>query len=152
MLRVMRQTMRLSMPEDCSIFVEMTGLDTLEETRAFAKTMEGLRAHGYRFVLSITAGSQLTRLVSMLPVDLVKVQPALVADAPGNRFTLELLTNLIRALHGIGIGSMADHVNSKALFDVLREAGIDYVTGSQAGRIKLASTLLRQLHAPPKAA
>jgi EAL domain-containing protein (putative c-di-GMP-specific phosphodiesterase class I) len=63
-----------------------------------------------------------------------------------------LLTSLIRVLHSIGVGTMADDVSSGTTLETLREAGIDYVRGNQIGRAKLASTLLRQLQAPPKAA
>jgi EAL domain-containing protein (putative c-di-GMP-specific phosphodiesterase class I) len=148
----MRDAMAVEMPEDSSIFVELTGLDSLQDTRGLSKVMKGLREHGYRFIICAFASAQVPKLVQGLPADLLRVQQSLVSEIPGNRFTLELLTSLIRVLHSIGVGTMADDVSSGTTLETLREAGIDYVRGNQIGRAKLASTLLRQLQAPAKAA
>jgi EAL domain-containing protein (putative c-di-GMP-specific phosphodiesterase class I) len=75
-----------------------------------------------------------------------------VAEVHRDRVMRELVTSLIRTLHGAGIGTMADDVNSAASFDYLKEAGVDYVRGSVVGRPRLASSLLRQLQPRAKAA
>jgi EAL domain-containing protein (putative c-di-GMP-specific phosphodiesterase class I) len=152
MLAALRDAMSGELPEDASIFLELLGLDSLQDTRQIAKAMRGLREHGYRFIICTFDGAPVPKLVQGLPADLLRVQQNLVSEIPDNRFTLELLTSLIRVLHSIGVGTIADDVSSGLTLRALREAGIDYVRGNQIGRAKLASTLLRQLQAPPKAA
>jgi diguanylate cyclase (GGDEF)-like protein len=151
MVAAMIAAMHKNLPPEASVFVELTGLDTMQETRSLAKTMTGLRLHGYRFMLCVQ-GPPLLKLAQALPIDLVQLQRSIVADIHRDRVMRELVTSLIRTLHGTGIGTMADDVNSAESFEYLKEAGVDYIRGSVVGRARLASTLLRQLQPDANAA
>ncbi len=151
MVAAMSRAMSKDLPDESSIFVELGGLDTLQEARSLVKTMSALRVHGYRFVLCVQ-GPPLLKLAQALPIDLVQIPRSTVADLHRDRVTRELVTSLVRTLHGAGIGTLADDVNTAATFECLKESGVDYVRGSIVGRARLASTLLRQLQPPAKAA
>ena len=72
--------------------MELTGLDTMQETRSLAKTMTGCATHGYRFVLCVQ-GPPLSKLAQALPIDLVQLQRPIVADVHRDRVMRELVTS-----------------------------------------------------------
>jgi Amt family ammonium transporter len=69
-----------------------------------------------------------------LPVDVVKIDGAFLKDIESNPVDLALLQSINEIAHLLGKRTVAEHVNSERIRQLLDEIGIDYGQGYYLGR------------------
>ena len=69
-----------------------------------------------------------------LPVDVVKIDGAFLKDIEKNPVDFALLQSINEIAHLLGKRTVAEHVNSDSIRQLLEEIGIDYGQGYYLGR------------------
>jgi EAL domain-containing protein (putative c-di-GMP-specific phosphodiesterase class I) len=69
-----------------------------------------------------------------LPVDVVKIDGAFLKNIESNPVDFALLQSINEIAHLLGKRTVAEHVNSEIIQQLLEEIGIDYGQGYYLGR------------------
>ena len=64
-----------------------------------------------------------------LPVDYLKIDGSLVKDAALDTVSQTILQSINQIGHSMGLKTIAEYVEDKAILEKVRELGIDYVQG-----------------------
>jgi len=75
-----------------------------------------------------------------LPVDLVKIDGALIRPLPGGLHDLALVRAIVDVAHAFGMLTVAEHVGSEGALAALRDAGVDFGQGYHLGRPRPAAS------------
>nr|PZN78467.1 MAG: hypothetical protein DIU56_09020 [Pseudomonadota bacterium] len=124
----------------CFEITETAAVANLANARYF---MRELKARGCRFALD-DFGSGLSSFMYLktLPVDFLKIDGqfiAQIAHDPVDRSMVEAISKVGRAL---GIGTVAECVESEEVLDVLRQIGVDFAQGYHVARPRPVAELV----------
>ena len=72
--------------------------------------------------------------IARLPVDIIKIDRSLIEDIAGDKSARDLVQNVIRLVHGLGLKVVAEGVENVEQLEVLDELGCDEVQGYLIGR------------------
>jgi ammonium transporter, Amt family len=86
------------------------------------------------FLDDFGAGFSSLSYMRNLPVDVVKIDGAFLKDIESNPVDLALLQSINEIAHLLGKRTVAEHVNSERIRQLLEEIGIDYGQGYYLGR------------------
>jgi diguanylate cyclase (GGDEF)-like protein len=123
-----------NLPRDC-INVELTEQAAVTNL-ASAKTMvTRLAALGCRFALDDfgTGANSLTYLKT-LQVNRVKIDGSFVRDVLTDRNSKATVNAIVELAKGLGIETVAEHVENEAIAQEVRRLGVDYAQGYAFGR------------------
>jgi len=94
-----------------------------------------MKRRGYRFALDdFGAGFSSLSYLKHLPVDQIKIDGSFIRYLETNRQDQILVRALIQVAHDLGLETVAEFVESKAVLDILVEMGVDFVQGNYVGR------------------
>lgn len=94
-----------------------------------------MKRRGYRFALDdFGAGFSSLSYLKHLPVDQIKIDGSFIRYLETNRQDQILVRALIQVAHDLGLETVAEFVESKAVLDILLEMGVDFVQGNYVGR------------------
>jgi diguanylate cyclase (GGDEF)-like protein/PAS domain S-box-containing protein len=114
---------------------EITETTAVSNTRRARELIRSLRTLGCRFSLDDFGGGLSTfSYLKNLPSDFIKIDGKLVAkilEEPVDRLIVEAINRVGQAM---GLLTVAEHVESRALLDALRTMGIDYAQGYYIAR------------------
>ncbi len=86
------------------------------------------------FLDDFGAGFSSLSYMRNLPVDVVKIDGAFLKDIESNPVDFALLQSINEIAHLLGKRTVAEHVNSESIHQLLEEIGIDYGQGYYLGR------------------
>ncbi len=126
--------------------IEVTEGVLLENAEAAGATLARLR--GLDVPVSIddfgTGRSSLSHL-HRLPVDTLKVDRSFIAELARRRESVEIVRTIVRLGHGLGLGVVAEGVETDEQLGFLREMGCDYAQGYLYSPPVTAETAQRML-------
>lgn len=120
--------------EPQSLWIEVTESSVLGNPERAAATLAQVRATGVRVALD-RSGAHETRLalIDSLPLDLIKLDRALIADAEDHERPRPLASGLVALARESGIETVAVGVQSTAQLQLARRLGCTHVQGFLLG-------------------
>lgn len=89
-----------------------------------------LRARGCRFSLDdFGSGVSSFTYLKHMPVDFLKIDGSFVQNSPADKADLAMVTSINQVAHTLGIKTVAEYVESKAIRDAMARVGVDYGQG-----------------------
>lgn len=116
------------------VFEVTESVAVAEMTKAenFIATM---KRRGYRFALDdFGAGFSSLSYLKHLPVDQIKIDGSFIRYLESNRQDQILVRALIQVARELGLETVAEFVETKAVLDLLIEMGVDFVQGHYVGK------------------
>jgi len=74
------------------------------------------------------------RQIKALSFDMIKIDGSLIKDLQNNRHNQLLIRSLVSFISGLGLKTVAEHVNSGSDAKLLMEYGVDYMQGNYFGK------------------
>ena len=129
-----------------ALVVEITESVAMGDMAHTVGVLEALRAEGVRAAIDDfgTGYSSLTYL-RRLPVDVLKIDQAFVADADSSRESETIIRAVIAMAHSLGLRTVGEGIERGAQREVLRELGCDVGQGFWFARPMPLEALLGQL-------
>jgi len=125
---------------------ETTAIGNLDAARRLAST---LTSAGCRFSLDdFGAGYGSFVYLKHLPFSTVKIAGEFVRHADHGGSDPILIDAVVRAAHGLGMRTVAEHIDRPELVPVLRRLGVDRGQGYHLGRPEPLNTLMARIGTP----
>ena len=119
----------LQIPPECIVF-EILERDAISDMTNMRKFLTNLREKGFAFALDdFGSGYNSFHYLRELRFEYVKIDGAFVRNILNSKIDYALVHNLSRLCQDIGIHTVAEFVENQAIFDALKEMGIDYAQG-----------------------
>ena len=117
------------------ICFEVTETAAIENLPAATRFIKALKAIGCVFSLD-DFGSGLSSFAYLknLPVDILKIDGMFVRDIVNDPIELAMVRSINEIGHVMGKQTVAEFVEDQAIFDKVRETGVDYAQGYVVGR------------------
>jgi len=110
--------------------LEVTETFMMQDIEHSLQLLQELKSLGIRLALDdFGTGYSSLNYLSRLPVDTLKIDRSFVTDLENSRDRLDLVRNVIRMSHDLGMEVVAEGVETQAQFDLLAEIQCDEVQG-----------------------
>ncbi|MEO8119021.1 MAG: EAL domain-containing protein [Rhodoferax sp.] len=119
----------LQIPPECIVF-EVLERDAIGDMTNMRKFLTNLRQKGFAFALDdFGSGYNSFHYLRELQFEYVKIDGAFVRNILNSKIDYALVHNLSRLCQDIGIQTVAEFVENQAIFDALKDMGINYAQG-----------------------
>jgi EAL domain-containing protein (putative c-di-GMP-specific phosphodiesterase class I) len=127
---VERELAASGVPPTCIGF-EITESAAVTNMSRAVQLITTLRAKGCRFSLD-DFGSGLSSFTYLkhMPVDFLKIDGAFVQNSPADAADLAMVTSINQVAHILGIRTVAEYVENRAIRDAMARVGVNYGQGS----------------------
>ncbi len=120
---------QLGIPPRCIVF-EILERDAISDMANMRKFLTNLRRKGFAFALDdFGSGYNSFHYLRELRFEYVKIDGAFVRNILNSKVDYALVRNLSNLCKDIGIRTVAEFVENQAIFDELRDMGINYAQG-----------------------
>jgi EAL domain-containing protein (putative c-di-GMP-specific phosphodiesterase class I) len=110
---------------------ETAAIAEMARARNFIGDMKRL---GYRFALDdFGVGFSSFSYLKHLPVDILKIDGAFVRHLDSNREDQIFVRAIVQVARELGLETVAEYVESREVYDLLTDIGVDYVQGFYIG-------------------
>ncbi len=117
------------LPPSCIGF-EITESAAVTHMSRAVQLISALRARGCRFSLDdFGSGVSSFTYLKHMPVDYLKIDGSFVHNSPDDRTDLAMVTSINQVAHILGIKTVAEYVENKAIRDAMTRVGVDYGQG-----------------------
>lgn len=118
----------------CFEITETSAVSNFVKAKEFIQELKKL---GCRFALDdFGSGLSSFTYLKYLPVDYIKIDGLIVNDIDTNKIDYALVSSINEIAHLMGMKTIAEYVESEAIFNCLREIGVDYAQGFWVGEPK----------------
>ena len=69
-----------------------------------------------------------------LPVDYMKIDGSLIKDIENDQVNISMVKSIIQIGQSMGLETIAEYVENKAILELLRDLGIDFVQGYEIAK------------------
>jgi EAL domain-containing protein (putative c-di-GMP-specific phosphodiesterase class I) len=146
-------TLQRTTLEADALELEITESVLMDQSEAGVRTLRDLRGLGVRLVLDdFGTGYSSLSYLKHLPLDTIKIDRSFVAGIEGAA-DRSIVDAVIALAHGLGIGVVAEGIETEAQHDRLRDLGCDYGQGYLFSRpvpAERTAALLRRNVARPR--
>lgn len=109
---------------------EITETAAISNLQTSVNFINSIRDMGCRFALDdFGSGLSSFSYLKTIPVDYVKIDGTFVRDIVDDRMDLAIVEAINNIAHVAGLRTIAEFVETRAVFDKLRELGVDYAQG-----------------------
>lgn len=117
------------------ICFEITETAAIRNLVQASRSLHRLRKIGCRFALDdFGSGMSSLAYLKQLPVDFLKIDGVFVKDICHDPVTCTLVEMINKVAHTLNLKTVAEHVESSATLNKLKQLGVDYVQGYLLGR------------------
>jgi EAL domain-containing protein (putative c-di-GMP-specific phosphodiesterase class I) len=122
------QLSRLSYPDQ--ICFEVTETELIPNLQSAARFMTRIKNSGCRFALD-DFGNGLCSFAYLksLPIDVIKIDGQFVRDCPASRVDRKIVESIHRLCTSLGVETVAECVESEAIYKMVRDIGINSCQG-----------------------
>lgn len=116
----------------CFEITETAMIENLTNARRSISTLRGL---GCKIALD-DFGSGLSSFAYLknLPVDYMKIDGSLIKDIENDQVNISMVKSIIQIGQSMGLETIAEYVENKAILELLRDLGIDFVQGYEIAK------------------
>lgn len=133
---ICRQFKAYQVPPQCVCF-EITETSAVSNFVKAKEFIQELKKLGCRFALDdFGSGLSSFTYLKYLPVDYIKIDGIIVNDIDKNKIDYALVSSINEIAHLMGMKTIAEYVESEAIFQCLHEIGVDYAQGYWVGKPK----------------
>jgi diguanylate cyclase (GGDEF)-like protein len=117
------------------LYIEITETALLASDDTTIETVRALDAMGAHIALDdFGTGYSSLAILKRHPIKAIKIDRSFVDGITRNREDLAIVTALLGMARGLGLGTVAEGVETTAQYDLLRELGCDFAQGYLTGR------------------
>ncbi|MBN8451708.1 EAL domain-containing protein [Accumulibacter sp.] len=128
------QLAEFSFPAERACF-EITETAAIQNLRPALGVMAALKRHGCQLALDdFGSGLSSFHYLKTLPVDFLKIDGSFVKDMCSSAHDEALVAAINQMSHALGLRTIAEYVESRAIVDRLCELGVDYAQGYFFGK------------------
>jgi EAL domain-containing protein (putative c-di-GMP-specific phosphodiesterase class I)/FixJ family two-component response regulator len=110
--------------------IEVTETSLIKNLNATSKTLNALKSLGIKIAIDdFGVGYSSFAYLTKLPIDVLKLDRALLEDIEYNQDTQLLINNLVKTCHNLNIKVVAEGIETKAALEKINIANCDYVQG-----------------------
>ena len=110
--------------------IEVTETSLIKNLNATSKTLNALKSLGVKIAIDdFGVGYSSFAYLTKLPIDVLKLDRALLEDIEYNQDTQLLINNLVKTCHNLNIKVVAEGIETKAVLEKINIANCDYVQG-----------------------
>lgn len=126
-INALQQRYQVPTTSICFEITETAVISNLNQARDF---IQQLRSKGYLFALDdFGSGLSSYAYLKNLEVDFLKIDGAFVKDMSDNPLSHAIVQSINEVAHVIGLKTIAEFVENKAIYERLQQLGVDYVQG-----------------------
>jgi len=134
LIELVRRTLAESGLPPPLLSLEIGEATVMQQTDVAASTLRKLKALGVALAIDdFGAGSSSLAALRRLPVDRLKIDRALVADALADKSAASLIGGIVALAHALGLAVVAEGVETPAQREALAALGCDCMQGLLAG-------------------
>ncbi len=126
---ILQQSARFKIPAEtiCFEITETAAIANLSNATQLIKT---LKTEGFRFALDdFGSGLSSFAYLKSLPVDYLKIDGMFIKDIKDDPLDYTMVKSINEIGHAMGIATIAEYVENKETFELLKTIGVDYVQG-----------------------
>ncbi len=125
-----RKLMRDSGIEPSNLVFEITERDTVKNLNLIEKSVSSLKREGFQFAIDdFGSGYSSFLYIKMFHVDYLKIDGEFIRNMTGSGTEDAIVSNITTLAGNLGIKTIAEHVESEAIFSNVRSVGIDCAQG-----------------------
>ncbi|MDJ0833722.1 MAG: EAL domain-containing protein, partial [Gammaproteobacteria bacterium] len=133
----------------CFEVTESAAVYNLEDARVFINKLKSL---GCKFSLDdFGTGQSSFAYLKNLPVDYLKIDGSFVNNIVDDPVSRSMVSAINQVGHAMKLRTIAEYVEDDAIFDCLKEIGVDYVQGNGIDTAQPLTKKLRKLATPAAA-
>ena len=117
------------------VYLELVEEASMESYPNLMRQISRLREAGFHIAVD-DFGIEHSKLSRMLQfeADFIKIDSTFIRDLPQNRFHRLVVENIVEFAKRAGIKTVAEHVDSEALYQIVHDLGVDYSQGFYIGK------------------
>ncbi|MBE2203098.1 MAG: EAL domain-containing protein [Chthoniobacterales bacterium] len=120
------------------IIFEITESEVVANLGQAVGMMTALRKRGFRFALDdFGTGTSSMNYLKSLPIDMIKVEGSFVQRLDADPFNQAVLMAVQALATALNIPLVAEYVESREVYDLLANMGVDYIQGYLAGEPRI---------------
>jgi EAL domain-containing protein (putative c-di-GMP-specific phosphodiesterase class I) len=109
---------------------EITERDTVKNLNLIEKNVRNLKQEGFQFAIDdFGSGYSSFLYIKMFQVDYLKIDGEFIRNMTGSGTEDAIVSNITALAGRLGIKTIAEHVESEAIFGNVRSVGIDCAQG-----------------------
>ncbi len=125
------------LPAGSNLCFEITESEAIANLGEVGSFIARMKRHGCRFALGdFGAGQNSFSYLKKLPVDFVKIDGQFVRDAATDPINLAMVEAIHRIGKAMGLQTVAEFVETEAVYERIRAIGVDYCQGYFFGGLK----------------
>ena len=124
--------------------VELTETTLMKQSAHVLSTLEALQNLGVRLAIDdFGTGYSSLAYLKRYPLDKLKIDRAFIKDTPQDQDDVSLVTAIIQMAHSLNLRTVAEGVETKAQWELLKHLGCDLIQGYYLSRPMSAEDALR---------
>ncbi|MGI9219429.1 MAG: EAL domain-containing protein [Woeseiaceae bacterium] len=124
-----------------AIVIEISEQVVVKDLDLSRKVISTLVDQGCEFALDdFGAGYSFYSYLKSLPIQFVKIDGSFIREVSNDVVDKKIVESIVEIAHATGVKTIAEHVETKKIFDALSDTGVDYLQGYYIGRAKLKAS------------
>ena len=122
------------------VYLELIEDSSVSSSKVMVAQIEKIRSAGFNIVVD-DFGTEHFMLSKMLQVEAqyIKIDSTFIHDLPNNKFHRMVVENIVEFAKKAGMKTVAEHVDSEELHQLVHDLGVDYSQGFYIGKPDLRS-------------
>ena len=116
------------------IVFEITESEAIRNPGAASRLVDELKAEGFGIALDdFGTGLATFEYLKRFPLDYLKIDGSFIRNLVTNPIDEEIVLSTVRVARRLNVKTIAEHVHSQDIYDLLRTLGVEYVQGELIG-------------------
>ncbi|WP_163577792.1 putative bifunctional diguanylate cyclase/phosphodiesterase [Halomonas faecis] len=117
------------------IVFELTERETVSNLKLLEKFVLDLKLEGFSFAIDdFGSGFSSFRYLKQFPIDVIKIEGEFIRNMITDDKYMAFVKSIVTLARSLGVSTIAEFIEDEAVFEAVRELGIDYGQGYYLGR------------------